>query len=408
LKKSFIYILLGVVLAAVVVLAYIGNKPAGKQLNERLSFLKTDKIPYGTFVAYENLDELFPGARITSDRRKPGEWELISPFARRQALIIVSPIFNADEGDMNNLLEFVKNGNDVFVSTMKPSYYAEKLLKCDVYYPYNYSNSWQTRNMDTLTVSIDVPSQLKPQQFTYPGKQYDFRFYEYDSATTSILGYNNAGLPNFIKLSAGKGNFYLHLAPMTFTNYFLLHKGNMEYYDKALSVIAPDTKQVVWDEYFRSKGDKDDGNKGANWLSMFFRDPALRAAMITAMLALLVYVLMEMRRKQRAIPIIHPPKNDSLDFVKTVGRLYHDKGDHRNLCSKMAAYFLEHVRARYKLPTTELDENFILNLGFKTGSDESEIRNIVQFIHRLQQFGPVSEEELISFHKQLESFYKTA
>lgn len=408
-KKNSIYILLGVIIAAIILLVVAGNKFTGKQLDERLSFLKKDKIPYGTYVAYQNLHEIFPEANITSDRRKPGEWELISPFAKRQALIVVAPIFNADEGDMDNLLEFVKNGNDVFVSTMKPSYYAEKMLKCDVYYPYNYTNSWQTEDMDSLTVAIDVPAKRTPQFFSYPGKQYDFRFYEYDSTTSSILGYNNAGQPNFIRLSAGKGNFYLHLAPMTFTNYFLLHKENMGYYDKALSVIAQDTKQVVWDEYFLSKGNRDDDNKGrSNWLSLFFRDPALRAAMITAMAALLVYVLMEMRRKQRPIPIIHPPKNDSLDFVKTIGRLYHDKGDHRNLCNKMAAYFLEHVRSRYKLPTTELDEEFVRNLSFKTGCNEAEIKSITDFIQRLHQFEPVSAEELISFHKQLESFYKTA
>ena len=117
---------------------------------------------------------------------------------------------------------------------------------------------------------------------------------------------------------------------------------------------------------------------------------------------------MEMRRKQRAIRIIQPPKNDSLDFVKTIGRLYHDKGDHRNLCNKMAAYFLEHVRTRYKMSTTELDEEFIKSLSFKTGLEEDNIRSIVTVIQRLHGANAVSADELISFHKQLESFYKTA
>ena len=74
------------------------------------------------------------------------------------------------------------------------------------------------------------------------------------------------------------------------------------------------------------------------------------AALLTAIFALLLYVVLEMRRKQRTIPVMTKPKNDSLEFVKTIGRLYHDKGDHKNLCRKMSAYFLEHVRNRYKLP----------------------------------------------------------
>ena len=71
-----------------------------------------------------------------------------------------------------------------------------------------------------------------------------------------------------------------------------------------------------------------------------------------------------MRRKQRYIPVVAKPKNDSLDFVKTIGRLYYDKGDHKNLSRKMGAFFLEHVRSRYKLPTGTLNEEFINNSYF--------------------------------------------
>ena len=182
----------------------------------------------------------------------------------------------------------------------------------------------------------------------------------------------------------------------------------MEYYEKALSVISPNTTKVVWDEYFLAKGRENNQDKKSNWLSVFLRYPGLRWGLITALLALLTYVLLEMRRKQRPIPVINKPKNDSLDFVKTIGRLYHDKGDHTNLCRKMAAYFLEHVRTRYKLPTSELNDEFIQNLRFKTGMEEEPIREIVSFINHLNVAGAATDKELVLFHKQLESFYKIA
>ena len=130
--------------------------------------------------------------------------------------------------------------------------------------------------------------------------------------------------------------------------------------------------------------------------------------MFTAVIALLVYVLLEMRRKQRYIPFMATPKNDSLDFVKTVGRLYYDKGDHKDLCRKMAAYFLEHVRNRYKLSTVVLDDAFVKNLQFKTGAEEFELRGIISFIKYLDDVPAVNQNMLINFHKQLESFYKKA
>ena len=86
--------------------------------------------------------------------------------------------------------------------------------------------------------------------------------------------------------------------------------------------------------------------------------------------------------------------------------MYHDKGDHRNLCRKMAAYFLEHVRNRYKLPTNELNEEFVKNLTIKSGIPEEQIRPITGYISYLEQQVTVTNEDLFLFHKQLESFYK--
>jgi hypothetical protein len=118
-----------------------------------------------------------------------------------------------------------------------------------------------------------------------------------------------------------------------------------------------------------------------------------------------LYVLIEMRRKQRYIPVVAKPRNDSLDFVKTIGRLYFDKGDHMNLCRKMAAYFLEHVRAKYKLPTGTLNEDFIRKLQYKSGVPEAEVSAIVLFIQHLETAPGISHKELSNFHHQLEAFY---
>jgi hypothetical protein len=74
----------------------------------------------------------------------------------------------------------------------------------------------------------------------------------------------------------------------------------------------------------------------------------------------------------------------------------------------MSAYFLEHVRTRYKLATSNLDDEFAKNLSYKTGIAENELKGIIAFINYLPEMDRVSPEQLIAFHKQLESFYKTA
>ena len=77
----------------------------------------------------------------------------------------------------------------------------------------------------------------------------------------------------------------------------------------------------------------------------------------------------------------HPrPQNDSLDFVKTMGRLYYDRKDHQNLAKKMSVYFFEHVRSTYKLPTHTLDEAFVEALHYKSGYSLEKLNEIIAFV----------------------------
>ena len=405
-RKAIPYII-GAMLVAALILLFSSKEKKERTFDKRLSMSRTDKIPYGAWVAYEHLKDEFPDARISVNRKEPGLWDSITSYESKQLLFIVSPQFQATEFDMNRLITFAENGNDVFISARHISGSAEKLLDCNTNIYTEYSDNYEKR--DTLNIRL-VHGMLNDRRpFTYPGARFDAFFYSSNSTYSEVMGTEGDGRTNFIRMQAGKGHIYLHLAPLAFSNYFLLNGDNMRYYEKLMSLFDPSMKKVVWDEYFLNKKAEDNEDSGnQKWLSVLFKHPALRAALLTAMLALLVFTLLEMRRKQRIIPHMAPPRNDSLDFVKTIGRLYYDKGDHRNLCRKMGSYFLEHVRNRYKLPTTNLDESFMQLLQYKSGAPEQEIRGIVTFIKYVEDSPAVTADELAHFHAQLESFYQKA
>ena len=71
----------------------------------------------------------------------------------------------------------------------------------------------------------------------------------------------------------------------------------------------------------------------------------------------------------------------------------------------MSAYFLEHVRNKFKVPTNILDDDFVRNLQYKSGVPESQIREILTFIKYAEDAGTITDRELSDFHKGLESFY---
>lgn len=411
-KKYIPYFLGGLLSAAIIVMLVTGKNKSRRQLDERITLRKQDKIPYGTWVAYKELSDLFPNAAIYNNRNAPGYWDSLSMYDDGQALIIITGKFNADENEMKKLISFIEKGNDVFVSARTISYSAGDLMDCRVNMD-DISSYYGNSERDSLSVYLSAPPYEKNFNYAYPGKSLDASFSIYDELTTEVLGQDAQGRPNFIRLRAGKGNIFIHLAPMAFTNYFLLYKNNIGYYEKALSVINPAVTKIVWDEYYLNKKLLDEPNgKKKNWFTVLMNekngngDHSFRAAFWLAILLLLLYVLQEMRRKQRPIPVIKKPSNDSMDFVKTIGRLYYDKGDHKNLCRKMSSYFLEYVRNKYKLLTGELDEEFIKNLQYKSGAGEQELRDIVNFIKYSEDAPVLSDKQLADFHRQLESFYK--
>ncbi|HEX6190924.1 MAG TPA: hypothetical protein VFZ42_01105 [Chitinophagaceae bacterium] len=409
-KKVSFYIIIGLVLAAIVVLLFLSNNEPERQFDPRVTLRKKDKLPYGTFIAFENLKHLFPLASIKVNKKEPAYWDSLSVEDSGQALIIISPQFFANEHEMRRMINFAEHGNDVFISAMIIDDDVKELLKCNVSYLDLPSIYYGTQGKgDSLVVSLSKPPFRHSFNYSYPGQRLDSRFITIDASITTTLGSSVDGQPNFIHFKTGKGNVFLHLAPLAFSNFFLLKRKNISYYENALSVISPNVKTVVWDEYYLGKrsGYGDDQEKKSNWFNSFMRHRGLREALLTAMGLLLLFVLFEMRRKQRYIPMMSKPRNDSMDFVKTIGRLYFEKGDHHNLARKMGAYFLEHVRNKYKLPTGNLDEEFIKKLQFKSGVPEPELREIVTFIQTINH-NAIGNRQLADFYKKLEAFYLKA
>jgi hypothetical protein len=321
-----------------------------------------------------------------------------------QVLIIISPQLLADDSEMYNLVDFANRGNTIFISTRKLSVSAMDVL-------HNKSSvSFDAIDLyDSLKLSLEKPSFNKKIFATYPGFRYDTYFYQVDSAITQVLSVDEQGDPNFIRLQTGRGNIYLHLAPLAFSNYFILHKDNYHYYEQALSVVSNDVEHIIWDEYYLNKkwfnhGEEDKDGEG--WLGELFKYPGLKAGLLTIGAACVLFMIVEGRRRQSIIPRIEPVKNESLDFIKTIGWLYYEQVDHKNLAKKMAQYFTDHIRNRYQLRTNSLDENFIQLLHQKADYPEASVRQLVAFINFLDEAPAISENQLVSFHKQLENFYK--
>ena len=112
----------------------------------------------------------------------------------------------------------------------------------------------------------------------------------------------------------------------------------------------------------------------------------------------------ESKRKQRAIPVKPTLKNASVDFVQTIGRLYFQRKDNKNLAGKMITHFLEQVRQHYNIPTSNLDQHFEKKLSYKSGHNPDDVKELVQHIKVVQERPIVSDELLLAFNQKLDKF----
>jgi hypothetical protein len=274
--------------------------------------------------------------------------------------------------------------------------------------------------MKETFVKMDFGHDFKVPAYTYFYYPFLNSFSGYDSANTRVLGVNESGKPNYIIMFIGKGRLYLHAAPRTFGNYFLLTANNYQYLDNVLSYLRFEPKNVYWDEYYsnqsfsRSKktsgggggGQADNDREKFSPFDVIKKNPPLLWAFWLAVIALLLYVLVNIKRKQRVIDEIKPNTNTTVTFTETVGRLYLQKKNNKNIAEKMITYFYEHIRNSYFLNTAHVNNEFMSSLSRKSGVPIETTQKLFGTIDAVNAGKNVNDIDLLQLNDLIQKFYK--
>lgn len=391
------YILL-LCLAPLVFSCNVGKK---KRMNTRITLKRTDKIPYGTYIAYENLTHIFPAADVEVNRVSPSSYRAFSAMQEyaiyngtdsgKTLYFIVSPYFSPNTREFNALMQFIGRGHHVFISAQYWGSIFQDSMKIDVA---------PTGSTDSLWAAVINPVNYDSLMYVYPGYGRSGYMRKYDTNYANILGRNEEGQVNFIQHTyKSGGSMYIHTSPLAFSNFFLLHRSNNSYYDNVLSYLPKSISHIQWDDYFRY-------GRQFSTFQVIMENPGLRAAFWIVLLIFALIFLFDSKRKQRIIPKRPPLRNASLDFVKTVGRLYYQYRDNRNLALKMTAHLMDHIRTRYNLSSFTMDERFVFTLADKSGYDAAALQKLIYQAKMIQDSPRISDEELMEFNKLTEAFYK--
>lgn len=399
-----IIVLLSILLAVVEMI-----KP--QPIDWETTFSKDDKIPYGTFLLYERLADLFPAQPIEAIyepvynhidvyfdqfellETDAGNWQY--DIEGNTNYIFLNNDFALDEFDTDALLEFVEVGNHAFIGASALSGAFKDTLQLDIRWG-NFGFFMPDADSIGFNYVHDTLQLAEPYYFKKSNVTHYFA--DFDSLHTTVLGYNDEDKVNFIKTDFGKGAFFIHAAPHIFSNYHIVHDNHAEYISKALSHLPPG--KVYWDEFYKV------GRLEAQTPFRYFLSTApLKYALYLSLFAIILFVIFEAKRRQRIIPVIEPVQNTTIEFTKAVGMLYYRHQDHKNMADKKINYFLDYLRRKLFFKKIEFTAAFYEKVAHKSGVSLEKVTRLFKKIEALRQKNPIIEAELLRLNELIEDFY---
>ncbi len=367
------------------------------------TYSKTDTKPFGGNIAYRQIEAMFANNIIRSKKLPfKNTWQNMSDTSALYVCIV--PKLYTTEDDVQAMMEYVYAGNSLFISTSRIDDLLLEKVGCKEIFTEPYTQNLLGVMKDTK-VSIGADSSIKFGYYYYPFENY---FKDLNTADTKVLGYNDDGKPDYIVHFYGKGKLYLHCEPRAFSNYFLLKDDNYKYLQNCFAFTSDIPQHIYWDDFYNKTGSRRKSSDGKSYssLSEIMKYPPLVFAFWLALILLGLYILFGSKRIQRIIAHVKPNENTTVTFTETVGRLYLQEKDNKNIADKMITYFNEYIRNTYFLNSSHVDDDFILMLSRKSGVEKDKVETLYRTIADTHKSSVVNDYQLLSLQTQIQQFYK--
>lgn len=362
------------------------------------SYASNDKIPYGTYIFKNELTQIFPQTEVKEIQSPP--YLYLEDQSVQGTYIFINSNLHFGDAEFFRLMDFVKRGNEVFMST--------------------HGMLIDTLGVGTSQIFTNDYNQkpfFKLQNKAFRNREFSFdRFFDnqvfkkIDTVNTTVLGitgYINTegnrveeGI-NFIRLKHGKGVFYLHTFPEAFTNYHILNDETRLHTEQLMSYLNPDLP-ILYDAYYKN-------GKSVISSPMYYvlTNQSLKWAYYVLLIGVLFFIIFEGKRKQRAIEIIAPLKNQTLAFTRTIANMYFESEDHKIMAEEQITYFLEFIRNKLHIPTTNMNLSFYKFVAQRSQNSLDDTIALFKYCDQIHAKNTVTESELVELNKRIENFKNT-
>lgn len=362
-----------------------------KQFDWTITFAHEDKNPYGGYVLYELLPSIFPGKKVEASYQTV--YELKDSLRRSGNFFILANSFNAADEDAIALLTHVNDGGSAFIAAKYWRGTVADTLGIETDSEYSFGPGGLR---DTVHLRL-VAARDSLRHYRFRRDNIDTWFNRFDTKKATVLARNSAGKAVTLRVRWGKGTIILNSTPLVFSNINILSGENHEFASSTLSWLPQN--DVQWTGFYHVGR-----QEAATPLRVILRTETLRWAYFISIIALLVFMIFEMKRKQRIIPVLPPLENSTLEFVGTIGNLYYQNKEHKNIAEKKILFLLDQIRSQYWLSTAKADASFIQTLSNKTGKPELQVKKLFALIESIRGKPNITAEELFELNRQIELF----
>lgn len=394
-KQGRTYIILGI-LAFILLLVFEYNKP--KKVNWFPSYVSTHKIPYGTKVINDLLPNYFQ--QVQQVYRTPYEF-LSQSDTIQGTYLLVNGSIEFGKTDLQQVLSWVEKGNHLFMASESFEYQLLDTLGLEV------SNLYDTQSVQPIFLHSLVNKGLKVGEVPFEKDYYSTYFSALDTLNSVVLGEvsiendsitEKGSQVTIVQQPFGKGKITLSAFPEAFTNYFILKDGQSKYTAGLVSYIDPNFPVFMDNHHKAGK------TFYTSPMYLFLNTKEFKWAYYLVLIGALVYIIFEGKRKQRAIKVITPLKNQTLAFTRTIANMYFEHNRQVEITHHKIHYFLDYIRTRFHLGTETLDEQFYHTLSLRSNHTHEEVQALFKKLIALQKAQKISNEQLQRLEYGIQQF----
>ena len=405
-KSSRLFIVVIIALMAVILLFEM-NAPARFNWDD-LSRSYKSKQPFGCYVMDSVLRASLPhGYEVIGSDFEQYIGENAKPVKHTFLFTNTFEYFRPD----TNFLKMIEEGNNAIIATdYNISYYDDSTEEMGLGYKcysnnYYYDGDYFSKESLSINASYDTVYWESGEMFAPASYPINSVFCTKELILSSdyrILATLNEkhenGSDGDVDTVAGirdcgKGKIVVVSMPMLFSNYGILNDTIRPLVLRLLSQCS-DLPMVRYDPSLMSEMEQDEQEDSP--LHYLLANRPLRWALYLALATVILFVLFSARRRQRVIPVIKPPVNHMMDFVKRIGGIYYKRHDNVDLLIKKYVTFGNELRTKAMINVDDYDhiDDELQSLSTRTGIPFKELQQQIYDVWRATNASSINDKRL--------------